>query len=550
MLSKIKIKNYALIHEMEVSFDGGFSCVTGETGAGKSIILGALGLTLGDRVDTKVLADNKVKCVVETWFAISNLSLEYFFEKNGLDYEEETILRREILPSGKSRAFINDTPVSLSILKLLSEKLIDVHSQHQTLLLNNNQFQLKLIDTNAGNHLLFNSYKLAFEKYKKTEKELEELLDKESRLKVDQDYFQFQFDELDKMGLEGVKEEEIKEELELLTNSEEIKTHLTQSISILENDLGGMYQLKSIESLLSKIAGSGKTIGELHARFASLLIELEDILSDLESTNENIVFDQERINDLSGLLDALNNLHLKHRTQSIEELIEVKSKLEKNLLLVTGFDSEKIKLQENKKIALEELIQQGALLSTSRKKVIPIIEKEVKLMLQELSLEHAELRIEIKESPNFGEYGKDQLNFLFRANKGSAFNLISKVASGGELSRLMLSIKTNLASKKQLPTLIFDEIDTGVSGDIASKMGEMMKRIGGTSQVISITHLPQIASKGNSHYKVFKKESEETTTTQMVKLDYQSRVVELAKMLSGASISDAALENAKSLLAN
>lgn len=550
MLSKIKIKNYALIHELEISFESGFSCVTGETGAGKSIILGALGLTLGDRVDTKVLNDNSSKCVIETWFVIKDLSLESFFEKNELDFEVETILRREILPSGKSRAFINDTPVSLSILKLLSEKLIDVHSQHQILLLNSNQFQLKLVDTNASNEVIYASYLETFNAYKETEKELSLLVEKEVKLKADQDYFQFQFDELEGINLEGLEEEELKEELDLLNNSEEIKSQLIQSISTLEDEMGVISQLQSVENSLVKIANSGKRIGELQERLTSALIELQDILSDVRDTNEEIVFDQARIDELTGQLNTLYNLHQKHRTQSVSELIEIKTKLESNLLLATGFDSEKERLQNIKNELFSELTHKANELTDSRKAVVSTIEKEVEEMLKNLAMENAQLKIEIEESDSFGIQGKDAVNFLFRANKGSSFNPISKVASGGELSRLMLSVKTNLASKKQLPTLIFDEIDTGVSGDVASKMGEMMKQIGGTSQVISITHLPQIASKGNSHYKVFKKEEADTTVTKMMKLDYESRVVELAKMLSGVSISDAALENAKSLLAN
>lgn len=539
-----------MINELEISFESGFSCVTGETGAGKSIILGALGLTLGDRVDSKVLNDNSLKCVIETWFVIKDLSLEHFFEDHELDFEIETILRREILPSGKSRAFINDTPVSLSVLKLLSEKLIDVHSQHQTLLLNSNQFQLKLVDTNASNQVIYNSYLETFNAYKETERELNILIGKEAKLKADQDYFQFQFDELEGVNLEALEEEALKEELDLLNNSEEIKSQLTQSISTLEDEMGVISQLQSVEHSLVKIANSGKKIGELQERLTSALIELQDILSDMRDTDEGIVFDQTRIDGLTDQLNTLYNLHQKHRTQSVSELIEIKTKLEANLVLATGVDSEKERLQGLKNKLFDELTHRAKALTDSRRAVISAIEEEVGGMLQNLSMENAQLKIEIKESDHFGIQGKDAINFLFRANKGSNFNPINKVASGGELSRLMLSVKTNLASKKQLPTLIFDEIDTGVSGDVASKMGEMMKQIGGTSQVISITHLPQIASKGNSHYKVFKKEEADTTVTKMIKLDYESRVVELAKMLSGVSVSDAALENAKSLLAN
>lgn len=550
MLSKIKIKNYALINELEVSFDKGFSSITGETGAGKSIILGALGLTLGQRVDTSVLKDTESKCIIETWFNIKSLNLKSFFKENELDFEDETILRREILPSGKSRAFVNDTPVSLIVLKSLSENLIDVHSQHQTLLLNDSQFQLKLVDTNANNGALQNNYGSFFSQYTEINKELEALKAQEQKLKADSDYFQFQYNELEVVDLENIEEEELQEELDLLNNAEEIKYNFTNSIALLDDENGIVSQLKETENLLLKISSTSNKTKEIQERLSSLLIELQDVQNEIEETNEEVVFDQERINLLTEKLNALNSLHQKHRTNSVEELIEIKNKLEENLLLVNNFDNEIEKLEEQKASILKELSSASVLLSKSRKKVVSTIEKEMKTMLGELAMVDAELKIEITDKPAYTSSGKDMVTFLFKANKGGAFNAIQKVASGGELSRLMLCIKTNLASKKQLPTLIFDEIDTGVSGDIASKMGDMMSKIGKSTQVISITHLPQIAGKGNSHYKVYKEVEGETTLTKMQKLSDETRVVELAKMLSGASITDAALANAKTLLKN
>ena len=550
MLTKIKIKNYALINELEVDFSSGFLTITGETGAGKSIVLGALGLTLGERVDSSALNNSDNKCVIETWFKISGLSIEKFFVDNELDYESETILRREILPSGKSRAFINDTPVSLSILKNLSEKLIDVHSQHQTLLLNSNEYQLEVVDANAQNEVLKHQYKEQFSSFKSISKELSELKDKEAKLKADLDYFQFQFDELDGLNLDKVNEDEIKEEFDLLNNAESIKASFNRAFDLLDNDLGAISQLKQIEHELASVANSSKKLEELHSRLVSAMIDIEDIKSEIETTNEEVVFDENRIEELNDVLNGIFSLHLKHRTNSVEELIEVRNRIEENLLLAANFDSEIEKLESKKKLVLSNLEIIAKRLTESRIKVFPFIEKSVNSMLADLGMEHAQLQLSHNNTSEMKASGADDIQFLFKANKGGTFNAIAKVASGGELSRLMLCIKTNLAQKKKMPTLIFDEIDTGVSGDIASKMAQMMKKISATSQVISITHLPQIASKGDNHYKVYKTTDEEFTYTKMKTLDTESRVVELAKMLSGSSITDAALENAKALLAN
>jgi|TARA_B110000977_G_scaffold3501_1_gene4839 DNA repair protein RecN (Recombination protein N) len=550
MLSKIKIKNYALINKLEVSFDKGFSSITGETGAGKSIILGALGLTLGQRVDTTVLKDTESKCIIETWFNIKNLNLNSFFSENELDYEDETILRREILPSGKSRAFVNDTPVSLLVLKSLSENLIDVHSQHQTLLLNDSHFQLKLIDTNANNSGLLTTYSTFYKQFTLVSNELETLKNQEQKLKSDSDYFQFQYNELEVVGLENIDENDLQEELDLLNNAEEIKFNFTNTIDLLDSDNGIISKLKEVENSLMKISSTSNKTKEIQERLSSILIDLQDVQNEIEETDEEVVFDQERINLLTEKLNVINNLHQKHSTNSVSELIEIKEKIENNLLLVNNFEIEIEKLEAQKVSILKELNSASTLLSKSRKSVVASIEKEMKEMLSELAMKDAELKIEITEKDTYSFSGKDQVNFLFKANKGGSFNAIQKVASGGELSRLMLCIKTNLASKKQLPTLIFDEIDTGVSGDIASKMGDMMNNIGESTQVISITHLPQIAGKGNSHYKVYKEVEGETTHTKMQKLTNETRIVELAKMLSGASVTDAALANAKTLLNN
>lgn len=548
MLSKIKIKNYALINELEIDFNSGFSAITGETGAGKSIILGALGLTLGERVDGAVLNEASEKCVIETWFGIKELNLQSFFVEHELDYESESILRREILPSGKSRAFINDTPVSLAILKQLSEKLIDVHSQHQTLLLNTNEYQLSIVDANAKNYELKKEFKLEFEVYKKLKSELENLKEKEAKLKSDLDYFQFQFDELDALNLEGVHQEEMQEELDLLNNAEFIKASFNKAFELLDNELGIISQLQDVSHSLSSVSDSSKKTKEIYERIQSSLIELEDVKSEIEETNEDVVFDSDRIEVLTEKLNLLQTAFQKHRTESVSELIEVRNGIEENLVLASNFDSEIEKLSGKVTESYTLVEKTGGKLTKSRTAVFKSIESEINEMLLGLGMKDAQIQLKIENKTEYSQNGIDSIQFLFKANKGGSFNPIAKVASGGELSRLMLCIKTNLAQKKQLPSLIFDEIDTGVSGDIASKMAEMMRKISANSQVLAITHLPQIASKGDSHFKVYKTTDEYATYTKMKVLDKESRVVEIAKMLSGSVISDAALDNAKSLL--
>lgn len=550
MLSKIKIKNYALINELEINLHSGFSAITGETGAGKSIILGALGLTLGDRVEGSVLNQDSEKCVIESWFEISELNLQHFFVLHELDYESETILRREVLPSGKSRAFVNDTPVSLSILKQLSEKLIDVHSQHQTLLLNTSEYQLGIVDANAKNESLRTAFLEEFGKYKKLKTALEELQEQESKLKADLDYYQFQFDELAAINLEEIHEEEMQEELDLLNNAEYIKVSFNKAFELLDNEMGIISQLQEVSHSLSSVSESSKKTKEIFERIHSTLIELEDIKSEIEETNEEIVFDSDRIEVLSETLNLLQASYQKHRTDSVQELIKKRESIEANLMLASNFDEEIQKLStqlNDQQLVLQEV---GKKLSKSRTSVCPSIETEINEMLDGLGMKDAQVQFLFEKRKEFSPHGMDSVQIFFKANKGGSFNPIAKVASGGELSRLMLCIKTNLAQKKHLPSLIFDEIDTGVSGDIASKMAEMMKRISANSQVLAITHLPQIASKGDAHYKVYKTTDEHSTFTKMKELTADSRVVEIAKMLSGSKISQAALENAKTLLTN
>jgi DNA repair protein RecN (Recombination protein N) len=548
MLSKIKISNYALIDELEISFSAGMGVVTGETGAGKSIILGALGLTLGERVDTAVLRNTEKKCVIETTFLIKNYGLESFFKAHDLDFETETILRREITNSGKSRAFINDTPVSLAVLKELSEFLIDVHSQHQTLVLGKSLFQLTVLDALAKNDSLLVEYKMHYAGYKTIDKEIKKVQEENQKLKADLDYFQFQFDELATANLDGLDEEELEDELNTLNSSEDIKRSLKTSINLLDDEKGVLSQLSDIEHALSTVSNKNKKVEMLLGRVGSIKIELKDVLSEQEDIEEHIVYDEERINELSEQYQLLTVLYKKHNVTNVAQLQEVSSTIEEKILNVTSFEEKLNELMQQRTGALKQLNDVSVKLSKSRKAVMPTLEQEIKTLLGGLSMPDASFKIEHTVLTDYTNKGQDEVNFLFSANKGIEHKQIGKVASGGELSRLMLCIKKVLANSKALPTIIFDEIDTGVSGDVASKMGEMMKQIAGSTQVISITHLPQIASKGETHYFVYKQTDSEATYTQMKVLNQNERVEELAKMLSGSNITEAAMQNAKSLL--
>lgn len=548
MLSKIKISNYALIDELEISFSAGMGVVTGETGAGKSIILGALGLTLGERVDTAVLRNTEKKCVIETTFLIKNYGLESFFNSHDLDFESETILRREITTSGKSRAFVNDTPVALNVLKELSEFLIDVHSQHQTLVLGKSLFQLTVLDALAKNEAILVEYKKHHVAYKSIEKEIAKIQQENDKLKADLDYFQFQFDELANANLNDLNEEELEDELNTLNSAEDIKRSLQASINLLDNEQGVVSQLTDVEHVLQTVASKNKKIEDLLERVISIKIELKDILSDQEILDEQVVFDEERINELSEQYRLLQVLYKKHNVTSVGELVEVSNALEEKIENVTSFEEKLNDLSKQKEVALKQLNEVSSQLTQSRKAVIPALENEIKSLLAGLSMPDASFKVEHLHTAEFTAKGQDEVNFLFSANKGIDLKQIGKVASGGELSRLMLCIKKVLATSKALPTIIFDEIDTGVSGEVAAKMGEMMKQIAHTTQVISITHLPQIASKGEAHYFVFKQTDANATYTQMKVLNQTERVEELAKMLSGSNITEAAMQNAKSLL--
>lgn len=551
MLKHISIQNYALIDKLEVDFSEGLTIITGETGAGKSILLGALGLIAGNRADTQVLQDKTKKCVVEASFNIKDYSLKDFFWTNELDYEVETNIRREITPEGKSRAFINDTPVTLVQLKSLAERLADIHSQHQTLTLNGSEFQLSVVDTYASHAEILNDYSTQYKQYKMLEKALNDLIAKEAQARKDLDYFQFQFNELEEANLKPGEQQELEQELETLNNAEDIKHNLSKAAMGLNGGEQNLIaSLNEIKALLTNIAKFKPEINELSSRLTSSYIELKDISNELESLEQDIVYDPKRIETLSTQLDVIYRLQQKHQVKTVEELISLKDELSSKLLEFSSLETEIEKTKKELGTIQKNLTAHAKKIAANRKKVIPKIEKETAALLSSLAMPNAQLKIEHIDTETLGPNGSDKINFLFSANKGSDFKELSKVASGGELSRLMLSIKSLIAQLTALPTIIFDEIDTGVSGDVADKVGSIMNSMAKSIQVITITHLPQIASKGQSHLFVYKEDKNNKTYSNIKKLSVEERIQEIAKMLSTGTPTAAAINNAKELLKN
>jgi DNA repair protein RecN (Recombination protein N) len=549
MLKHLSVQNYALIDQLEVEFSEGLTIITGETGAGKSILLGALGLIAGSRADTQALQDKTKKCFVEASFNIKGYSLKDFFTSNELDYETTTTIRREINPEGKSRAFINDTPVTLNQLKELAEYLIDIHSQHQTMTLNGSVFQLSVVDAFANHADLIEEYDTDFKKFKLLEKQLNELVIKESQAKKELDYFQFQFNELEDANLKGNKQVEMEQELETLNNAEDIKSNLSKAANGLtggEQNL--LSKLNELKILLASMAKFKPEINELSTRLTSSYLELKDIANELESLEGDIVYDPKRIESLTQLLDAVYRLQQKHQVKTVEELIAIKDELSNKLLDFNSLEAEIEKVKKELSTLQKSLLVIAKKMSANRKKVIPKLEKEIASLLSSLSMPNAQLKVEHIESEKLTKNGLDSVSFLFSANKGSDFKELNKVASGGELSRLMLSIKSLIAQLTSLPTIIFDEIDTGVSGDVADKVGSIMNQMAKAMQVITITHLPQIASKGQSHLFVYKEDKNNKTYSNIKKLKPEERIQEIAKMLSTGTPTAAAISNAKELL--
>jgi DNA repair protein RecN (Recombination protein N) len=549
MLQKLSISNYALIDNLEISFDSSLNILTGETGAGKSIILGALSLILGQRAEGRYFFNQQKKCVIEGLFKIDAFHLKPFFEDNDLDYEAETVLRREISADGKSRAFVNDTPVNLNALKALGEKLIDIHSQHATLEINDPEFQLLVVDAVARHEGLLNDYRGKFRLYKKDTAKLQQLIEESDKAKADLDYYQFQFDELEKASLTAGEQEQLEQELYALNNAEEIKRNLTAAHHLMhEGETSATIQLREAGHQLSSLEKFNPQIEELHQRLNSAVIELKDIAAEIEIIEQHTHTNEARAGEANLRVSLIYNLQKKHRVNSVEELLQLQDELSGKIQQAVFGDEaiEKLRrqLEADKKI-LDGFAKE---LSGNRKKVIPEIEKQVLQSLAEMGMENAALKIELGSDETLAVNGIDKVRFLFTANKGHVLSEMSKVASGGELSRLMLSIKSLIAQNTALPTIIFDEIDAGVSGEVANKVGQIMERLSQNLQVITITHLPQIASKGQSHYFVYKDDEGATTYTRIKQLDSQERIMEIAKMLSGDKPGESALQNARELL--
>lgn len=549
MLKKLHIKNYALLEEVTIAFDKSLTVITGETGAGKSIMLGALGLVLGERADMAVLRDKQKKCIVEASFLIDNYALESFFGENELDYEGETTIRREIAPDGKSRAFVNDTPVTLQVLKLLSQYLIDVHSQHETLLLNQASFRFNMVDAFANCLEERKQYNLFFIQLKDKEKKLQELLAFEQQAKKDFDYYQFQFSELEQATLKEGHVQQLEQEYDTLNNAEFIKQNLSKASGIIDGGEENMLShMAGLKSALAQVSKYGKTYEELAARVQSAYIELKDIAAEVDAVNDKVVFDQQKLEEITAQLDLLNRLLKKHGATNEQELLKIKTEIEEKLQQFNSIEEEIQKLQAEIKKLNESVKAKAKTLSDKRKKVIPAIETSVRNMLADLSMPNAQLVIKCTATEILTNYGCDELQFMFSANKGLPLSELHKVASGGELSRLMLCLKAHLAEKTALPTIIFDEIDTGVSGDVAHKIGTILLHMGKNMQVVAITHLPQLASKGKQHLYVYKQDVKEQTQSEIKTLTAEERVVEIAKMLSTGKPTESALLNAKELL--
>jgi len=549
MLLSLSIKNYALIESLETDFSNQFSVITGETGAGKSILLGALGLVLGNRADLTSLKDKEQKCIIEAQFAISNYNLQSFFSENDMDYEDKTIIRREILPSGKSRAFVNDSPVNLQELQELGAMLLDIHSQHQTRELTEENSQIDILDAVANNGDLVNSYKNLLSDFKSAQKELKQLITEKEALVKEYEYNSYLLNELLTANLINGQQEDLELELEQLSNVEFIKENFERILAIAnEEQVGALINLKEIKISLQKIAVFSNSNAQLLERLTSSLLEIEDIISECEQNNEKILADPKRLELVNTKLQFIYNLQKKHQVQTIAELLVIQNELDAKVIRVDDLDGAINKLQaelNSKQVKVDEIAKS---IFENRKKTAPILIEKIKAILSQLGMVEANFQIEINHADSYYPKGKDEVILLFSANKGTSFGLLKKVASGGEMSRIMLAIKAILANYSKLPTIIFDEIDTGVSGEIAIKMGEIMKEMSATMQVFAITHLPQIAAKGNSHYKVSKRNQGETTISELNLLTQEERIQQIAEMLSGKDITDSALQHAKALL--
>lgn len=549
MITSLSIENFALIEKLDIDFSNGFSIITGETGAGKSILLGALGLVLGKRADLTSLKNKDEKCIVEANFSIGKYDLEFFFESNDLDYEQETIIRREILPSGKSRAFVNDSPVNLQQLQDLSYYLIDVHSQHQTIELSEEEYQFKIIDAIANNQELGIEFQSFLKKYRVAKSTLELKKNEFSAVLKEKDYNEFLYQELETANLKEGELEELEQQYQTLSNVEFIKENLDKLLSISnEEEFGVLKNLKEFKAVLQKNVGFSTEYQSLFERTNSLLIEFDDIVKELNRESDLVFNDPEKLETINQKLQLINSLQKKHNVLTVKELIQIQIDLEGKVVSVSTLEEEIVKLEKSIKELELQLDEVANKISKSRSEAIPNLSEQLIAILNLLGMPNVRFKIDIIASETYHNNGKDSLQFLFSANKGTDFGLLKKVASGGEMSRIMLAVKSILSQYSKLPTIIFDEIDTGVSGEIANKMGEIMRDMSKTMQVFAITHLPQIAAKGANHYKVFKTVLGENTVSELKLLNNDERIIEIAEMLSGKDISDSAVNHAKALL--
>ena len=549
MLTKLKIKNFAIIEDLEVDFSDGMTCITGETGAGKSILLGGLSLVLGKRADLSNMFDSSRKCIVEAVFQINQYTLKPLFDKYDLDYYDETVLRREILPHGKSRAFVNDTPVNLNLLEKISLNLIDIHSQNDTQTLLENEYQIEVLDALAGNEELLKKYQNTLILFKNCVKEYKELYFSQSQFQKTFELDKFLLEELNSSKLEIGMQEELEENINELSSVEYLQKTIANSIQMIELESFGLLdKFKEFVKNINGIYEKSKKYEDLNNRVGILSIELEDILESLKSQFDMLETNPEKLDELNSRIDHLNSLYQKHKVKNVDDLIFIKQKLEKTIYNNSKFEENLLYLEKKQKNLENTLRKYSSELSFNRKKTISILEKELKFLVTKMGMDQATFKIQLNKGSEFYNNGTDEISFMFSANRGSDFKTLKKVVSGGELSRIMLAIKAILSQYKKLPTLVFDEIDTGVSGKISNSIAEVMGTISTKLQVFTITHLPQVAAKGNHHFRVEKKLDNGKTTTFLEFLNQKSRIQEIAKMLSGNKVTKSAIEHAKQLM--
>lgn len=549
MLKSLSVENYALIEKTNVEWNQGFSVITGETGSGKSILLGALGLVQGQRADSKALKDEEKKCVVEAEFDISAYTLSSFFEENDIDYDDNCIIRREIAPNGKSRAFVNDTPVALTLLKELTAKLIDIHSQHETLLLNEASFQLQVLDALSETSDPLTAYRTLFKEYSKKKRELKELIALNDERNANRDYLEFQLRQLQEAKFSENEQTDLEEEVNALSHTTELKEALSKSMWLLsEKEENICSALKEATNAIASIEGFSESYSEVKERLNSCLIELKDITREVELKLSDVNVDPQRLEQANERLDLIYTLEKKHHVDNLTDLLNLQADFEKQLSEMENAQEATEAIEKEIALLKDKLTKLAKQISEKRQKAKPKLEQSIAEILRGLGMPNAKLKVCVEPLPELDGNGGDAVKFLFSANKNASLQPISSVASGGELSRVMLALKSILCQSEELPTIILDEIDTGVSGEVADKMGDLMQKMGEQMQVISITHLPQIAAQGATHYKVYKEDNELTTLSHIKQLNETERVTEIAQMLSGSALSEAAIQNAKELL--